>query len=132
MSCNEQMYSELPEEVREEWEEFIECTVASSVRNAVRNILADMECILPDGTHINSLRLTSPDKTRVLLCYGGLRVEDTSQFSGQHYPDGWGLVVQTGMDNWDMLYVYPTKDEAIAALERVKNALDDHLDALDL
>lgn len=135
MSCNEQMYGELPEEAREEWEEFIESAVASSVRNAVQNILADMECILPDGTHVipkKYLRLTSPDKTKMLLCYGGLRVEDTSRFSGRHYPDGWGLVVQTAADAWDMLYIYSTKDEAIAALEKVKNALDDHLETLDL
>ena len=78
------------------------------------------------------MRLTSPDKTKVLLCYGGLRVEDTSKFSGTHYPAGWGLAIQTRVDSWEPIFIYDSKEKAVSALEKVNKAMNDGLDSFDL
>lgn len=145
MGFNEQAYNEIQDAIddvledavndaldnamddfRESMEEVVTETVSSSVENAVRNIFSDLEFIFPDGTHViprEKMRLSSPDKTRVLLCYGGLRVEDTGKFGGNCYPIGWALSVQTRIDCWDVIYVYPTKTEAVAALEKVNEAI---------
>ena len=113
----------------------LESAVEASVEKAVRNLFSEFELVLPDGTRVipkKQLSLTSPDKTKVLLCYGGLRVDDTGLFSGDFYPAGWGLTVQTRIDSWEILYVYQTKEEATAALEKVSMAIRDGLEFLDL
>lgn len=124
--------------LEEEFEDFktsIEDSVEASVENGIQNLLARFELALPDGTHLipkKQLSVTAPDKTKVLLCYGGLRVEDTSKFSGNFYPVGWGLMIQTRIDSWEMIYVYQTKPEALDALERVEKAIRDGNEFLDL
>ncbi len=134
----EELSTTLEDSIEEKFEELtdsLENSVESSVENAIQNFLSKYGFILPDGTRVISqkqMSLTSPDKTKVLLCYGGLRVEDTSKFSGNYYPVGWGLSIQTRIDSWDIIYIYETKDEATKALEKVKNALISGADSLDL
>ena len=128
-------FQETIEEQFDELTESIGDYVNSSVENALQESLSQFEFVLSDGTHViprKQMSLTSPDKTKVLLCYGGLRVEDTSRFSGKYYPVGWGLSIQTRIDSWEIIYVYETKEEAIKALEKVKNALNNGIDSLDL
>lgn len=132
------MDEKITEAIEEQFEELsntIMDSVQASVENAMQNLFARFELALPDGTHLiprKQLSLTSPDKTKVLLCYGGLRVQDTSKFSGNFYPAGWGLSVQTRVDSWEMIYIYETEEEAIKALEKVNKAIRDGADFLDL
>ena len=98
-------------------------SVQASVQNAIENMLAGFEFTLPNGvkvTPIKKLTVTSPDKTRMFVCYGGLKV------------DGLTLLVQTRVDCWQPIHVYETQEEAIQALDKVKKAMMDGLDFLDL
>ncbi len=107
----------------------------SAVENAVSKVFSEFEFILPDGTRVlprKRMSLTSPDKTKVLICYGGLRAENTERFNSSNIPAGWGLSVQTGIDSWEIIFVYKTKDEAVSALEKVKNAIDNGVESLCL
>lgn len=56
----------------------------------------------------------------MFVCYGGLKV------------DGLTLFVQTRVDCWQPIHVYETQEEAIQALDKVKKAMMDGLDFLDL
>lgn len=142
MDSTNQEREELEETIQnileDQFEDFtasLEDSVESSVEKAIQNLLSRLEFVLPDGTHViprKQLSLTSPDQTKVLLCYGGLRVDDTNRFSGNLYPAGWGLTVQTRIDSWEIIHVYEKKDDAVAALEKVKKAIRDGLDSLDL
>lgn len=98
-------------------------SVQASVQNAIENMLASFEFTLPNGvkvTPIKKLTVTSPDKTRMFVCYGGLKV------------DGLTLLVQTRVDCWQPIHVYETQEEAIQALDKVKKAMMDGLGFLDL
>lgn len=98
-------------------------SVQASVQNAIENMLDSFEFTLPNGvkvTPIKKLTVTSPDKTRMFVCYGGLKV------------DGLTLLVQTRVDCWQPIYVYKTQEDAIQALDKVKKAMIDGIDFLDL
>lgn len=101
----------------------VEDSVEASVQNAIQNMLSDFDFTLPNGVHVSprkKLSVTSPDKTKVLVCYGGIRV------------DGVSLFIQTRVDCWEEICTYPTKEEAVQALEKVKNAIKNGLEFLDL
>lgn len=98
-------------------------SVQASVQNAIENMLSSFEFTLPNGvkvTPIKKLTVTSPDKTRMFVCYGGLKV------------DGLTLLVQTRVDCWEPIHVYETEEEAMQTLDKVKKAMMDGLDFLDL
>ncbi len=123
------------EDALDDLESTIEDSVEAAVQNAFQNMLSELEFVTPDGTHIvprRKMRLTGPDKTKVLICYGGLRVEDTSKFSGNHYSAGWGLAIQTRVDSWELIFIYDSKEKAVSALEKVNKAMSDGLDSFDL
>ena len=131
----EDMIQNAVEDAFDDLEATIEDSVEAAVQNAFQNMLSELELVTPDGTHIiprKKMHLTSPDKTKVLLCYGGLRVEDTSKFSGTHYPAGWGLAIQTRVDSWELIFIYDSKEKAVSALEKVNKAMNDGLDSFDL
>jgi hypothetical protein len=65
----------------------------------------------------------SPDKKKLLNCYGGLTVEDTTRWNGA-LPKGWGLRVQTRISCWELLYVYETESQATEALIKVQTAIE--------
>ena len=127
---------ELTEEIREMLDEFhgefldsAGDLIDNSVRDAVGSVLEDFTFVLPDGTQVvprKKMRLTSPDRTKVLMCYGGLRVQTVTDTAG------WWLVVQTRADSWEQLCAYPTKEQAIEALEKVGRALDENRDSFAL
>ncbi|MBQ0125099.1 MAG: hypothetical protein KBS59_02095 [Clostridiales bacterium] len=123
------------EDAFDDLEATIENSVEAAVQNAFQNMLSNLELVLPDGTHIvprKKMRLTGPDKMKVLICYGGLSVEDTSKYSGSHYPAGWGLAIQTRVDSWELIYIYDSKEKAVSALEKVNKAINDGLDSFEL
>lgn len=112
----------LMEEIEERIEDMVYDHLAGSVENVIQNnlkeilseALSEMEITLSNGAVIRPpkhMKLLSPDKTKMLLCYGGLRV------------DGCTLMVQTRISCWEAIYAYPTREEAIKAFEKVKNAM---------
>lgn len=97
----------------------VEAAVIRSLHDALPEALSesltDFEAVLPNGTIVRPrqhMKLLSPDKTKLLLCYDGLRV------------DGCTLMVQTRISSWETIAVYPNREEAVAALLKVKNAMD--------
>ena len=101
----------------------VTCAVQDSFIEALSESLSRFEFSLPDGTKITPkqyIRVLSPDKTKMLLCYGGLRV------------DGCTLVVQTRISSWEGIAVYATKEDAIEALLKIKDAIDNNLPQIEL
>lgn len=126
---------ELMDEMTSRIEDAVEAAVADQVEDAVTCALqdvlpevlgecfADFEFVLPNGTVVRPrqhMKVLSPDKTKLLFCYGGLRV------------DGRSLVVQTRVASWETIAVYPSREEATEALIKVKNAMDAQMETLEL
>ncbi len=116
-------------------EDIVEDAIADQVEDAVigalQNILpevlsecfVDFEFVLNDGTIVKPkqhMKLFSPDKSKLLLCYGGLRVDGTS------------LMVQTRISCWESIAAYQSRAEAIEALAKVKKAMEDNLSVFEL
>lgn len=125
----------LMDEMAERIEDAVENAVADQVEDAVtcamQNMLpevmgecfADFEFVLPNGTIVrprSCTKVLSPDKSRLLMCYGGVKVDGTT------------LMVQTRASSWERVAGYRSREEAVEALMKVKNAMDAHVDTLEL
>lgn len=96
-------------------EDVVICSLQDALPEALSESLTAFEFVLSDGTLVRPrqyMKLLSPDKTKLLLCYGGLRV------------DGCALTVQTRINCWETIAVYQSKEDAVAALLKVKEAMD--------
>lgn len=101
----------------------VTCAVQDAMSEALSESLSDFEFILKDGTVVRPkprMKVFSPDKSKLLICYGGLRV------------DGSSLMIQTRASSWDYIAHYPSKEEAIKALVNVKNAMESGVAMLEL
>ena len=103
----------------------ISCEVADAVECAVHDAL---ESALPDALRACLAELLqskprtmvlSNDKTKYISCYGGLRI------------DGTQLMIQTGYACWDRFH-YATKEEAKENLLKIKKAMDEGLESIEL
>ena len=99
--------------------------VGKMVQDALDNLTGNgCKFVLNDGTVIKTkerMRIFSPDKSKMLILYGGLRVDGTS------------LMVQTGPgSNYEYLACYKTREEAIATFVRVSEAMDAGLTKFEL
>ncbi len=95
-------------------ESAIACSVQDFFEEGLNESLSRYEFELANGTVVRPrqyMKLLSPDKSKLLLCYGGLRV------------DGLSLLVQTRATCWDRIASYSSKEEAIKALTKVKDAM---------
>lgn len=109
--------------VEEQVTDAVTCALQDALPETLGESFADFEFVLPNGTVVRPrqyMRLLSPDKTKLLLCYGGLRV------------DGCSLMVQTRVSSWEAIAVYASREEAVEALLKVKNAMDAHLETLEM
>jgi hypothetical protein len=78
---------------------------------------------LKDGTILQmkqKMRAMTPDKKRVLICYGGMRVVGTS------------LQIQTRISCWETFWNYETEEQAIAALQKMNAAIDRGLSMIEM
>ncbi len=92
-------------------------------KGGIEQFLSDHEFKLSDGTIIQSRPMTkvmNPDKTKVLICYGGLRV------------DGCSLVVQTAISRWESLYSFESPEAAVDALKTVTEAIEQRVSLIEL
>ena len=88
----------------------VTCAVQDVFEEALHTSLSRFEFVLADGTVVRPrqvAKIISPDKTKMLPCYGGFRV------------DGCTLIVQTSATCWESIAVYKTKEEATKALKNV-------------
>ncbi len=127
----DELMDEMAARIEDAVESAVEDQMADAVVNAVQDTLpevmgecfADFEFVLPNGTIVRPrqyMKLLSPDKSKLLLCYGGLKVDGTT------------LMVQTRISCWETIAVYQSREEAVEALQKVKNAMDAHVDTLEL
>lgn len=105
----------------------VEASISSELVGAVSFALNDYfsgcNFTLPDGTVLAQrpkLKVQNPERTKLLVCYGGLRV-DKYKLKGQ--PDRYRVWVQTAPSSWDSIAVYDSKDEAKAAMSRIIEAM---------
>ncbi|MBQ9948811.1 MAG: hypothetical protein IJO91_10545 [Oscillospiraceae bacterium] len=113
----------LEEILNEKIENAVTCTVQDTLSEALKESFSDFEFVLTDGTIVRPIprmKLLSPDKSKLVLCYGGLRV------------DGCSLIVQTRISSWESIAVYHSKEAAIEALSRVKDAMENNLQLFEL
>lgn len=113
----------LEEILNEKIENAVTCTVQDTLSEALKESFSDFEFVLTDGTIVRPIprmKLLSPDKSKLVLCYGGLRV------------DGCSLMVQTRISSWESIAVYHSKEAAIEALSRVKDAMENNLQLFEL
>ena len=110
----EKMKDELLDEMDEKLQEAVDDSLSEIVTEALEAYFASHTFALSDGTVIQPkeyLKVLSPDKRKLLPCYGGLKV------------DGKTLVVQTRISSWQSLCWYDTEEEAVAALLKIKDAM---------
>ena len=126
----ERMTDELEDRMSDEMEAIVQdalsATLPELVRESLQDFFADYVFRLPDGTQVmprERLKLLSPDKTKQLVCAGGLRVSDTSFWS--NCPKGWALKVQTRISSWEIIHIWSEKAEAVAALEMASHAMEE-------
>ena len=102
------------DEMYEGIQEAVNDSLSEIVAEALDTYFSSHSFAFPDGTFIQGkeyLKVLSPDKKKLLPCYGGLRV------------DGKTLTVQTRISCWSSLCWYETEEEAAAALLRIKDAM---------
>ena len=89
--------------------------VQHALPEALGECISKMEFRLRDGTIVRpreQTKVLSPGKDKLLCCYGGLRV------------DGECLLVQTRLTCWEMIAAYPDRETAVAALNRLRLAME--------
>lgn len=116
-------------------DEAINDSISEFFSEGMEDFWATHPLVLNDGRIVSAKQRTkvmSPDKKKVLSCYGELRVEDTSKWDGRYFPRGWALSVQTRISSWDVLYVYETEKEAMDALVLVNDAINKGMSLIEL
>ena len=111
------------DEMGESVQEAVNDSLSEIVSEALESFFAFHTLTLSDGTMIQSkehLRVLSPDKRKLLPCYGGLKV------------DGKTLVIQTRISSWQSLCWYDTEEKAVEALLRIKDAMQSGIKYLEL
>ena len=110
----ENMKCDLLDEMSESVQEAVDDSLSEIVTESLEAYFASHAFALADGTVIQPkeyLKVLSPDKRKLLPCYGGLKV------------DGKTLVIQTRISSWQSLCWYDTEEEAVAALLKITDAM---------
>ena len=113
----------LRDEMSEIVQEAVNDSLSEIVSEALEAFFSAHSFKMPDGTVLQPkehLKVLSPDKRKLLPCYGGLKV------------DGKTLVIQSGISRWEALCYYSTAQEAAAALLRIKDAMQSGMKYLEL
>lgn len=121
----EDAISDMKDDLTDEIEDMIEDTISNYFPEILANCLSDMEFCMKDGTVVRPAQrkkiwLLSPDKSKMMECRGGLKV------------DGCTLIIKTGVNSWRDIAVYDSREMAIEALQRVKDAILSGVEILEL
>lgn len=119
----EDALEDMQEEMEDKLQELVSDSISDFFAEGMEEVLHSHQFVLKDGTVIQPRQRTkvlSPDKTRLYPCYGGLRIDGTT------------LQVQTRISSWNPLCTYQTKEEAVQALLKVKNAMEQGLSIIEL
>ena len=105
--------SEIADELSCEVADAVECAVRDALPEALRECFAELLNPKP------RTMVLSNDKTKYISCYGGLSINGTR------------LMIQTGYGSWDC-FCYSTKEEAKENLLKIKKAMDEGLESIEL
>lgn len=111
----DEIKASVEESVGDSIESVLTDMVEGTVRDAIFECMSEFEFVLKDGTIVRPCRrmkLLSPDKKHLCVCYGGLKVWKNK------------LSVQVSSSCWDTIATYPDTESAIAALNAVKDAME--------
>lgn len=114
-ACQDAAENAIDDLLEERLDDMVRDTLQEVLPEAVGECLAGYEFVLKDGTLVRPrqrLRVLSPDGSKLLECYGGLRV------------DGKSLLIQTRVSCWEIIAAYPDREAAIAALQQVLAAME--------
>ena len=113
MEDNSFNISEIADEISCEVADAVEAAAHDALPEALRMCIAELLQPKP------RTMVLSNDKTKYISCYGGLRI------------DGTQLMIQTGYACWDRFH-YATKEEAKENLLKIKKAMDEGLESIEL
>lgn len=119
----EDAVDEMMDELEDRMQEAVSDSISEYFAEGMEEILHNHQFTLKDGTVMQPRERTkvlSPDKTRLYPCYGGLRIDGTT------------LQVQTRISCWSPLCTYKTKEEAVEALLKVKEAMENGVSLIEL
>ncbi|MBR6754025.1 MAG: hypothetical protein IKM05_08360 [Clostridia bacterium] len=119
----EDALEDMREELEDKLQELISDSISEFFAEGMEEVLQNQQFVLKNGTVIQPRQRTkvlSPDKTRLYPCYGGLRIDGTT------------LQVQTRISSWNNLCAYKTKEEAVEALLKIKDAMEQGLSLIEL
>ena len=122
-SAVEDKFEELADELRDAVDEAISDNISEFFAEGLEQFLTNQQFVLKDGTVIkirNKTKVMSPDKKKVVICYGGLKI------------DGRTLVVQTRISSWDWLCSFDTEAEAVEALQKVNAGIEQGISLIEL
>ena len=115
-------------------ESVIEDKLSECFSRAIDDCISTHRFVLQDGTEIKTRQKTkvlSPDKKKLLTCYGDVEVVDTSNWCGRKWKH-WALVVQTGINSKESLCEYDDEREATEALMKLSDAMEQGLSLIEL
>jgi len=104
-------------------EEAVNDSIIEFFSEGIEEFLSSHQLALKDGTILQmkqKMRAMTPDKKRVLICYGGMRVVGTS------------LQIQTRISCWETFWNYETEEQAIEALQKMSAAIDRGLSMIEM
>lgn len=119
----EDALEDMREELEDKLQEMISDSISEFFAEGMEEVLHNHQFVLKDGTVLQPRQRTkvlSPDKTRLYPCYGGLRIDGTT------------LQVQTRISCWNNLCAYKTREEAVEALLKIKDAMEQGLSLIEL
>ncbi len=119
----EEKLEELADGIQERIEECTSDLISGAVEDSIETFLENHQFVLPDGTTVqsrNRTKVMSPDGKRVLVCYGGLRI------------DGKTLQIQERATAWRPLCSFESELEAVEALGKVNDAIEQGVSLLKL
>ena len=104
-------------------EEAVNDSIIEFFSEGIEEFLSSHPFALKDGTVLQTrqkTRVVTPDKKRVLICYGGMKVSGIS------------LQIQTRISCWETFWNYETEEQAIEALQKINAAIDRGLSMIEM
>ena len=104
-------------------EEAVNDSIIEFFSEGIEEFLSSHQLALKNGTVLQmkqKMRAVTPDKKKVLICYGGMRVVGTS------------LQIQTRISCWETFWNYETEEQAIEALQKINAAIDQGLSMIEM
>ena len=120
---SDEIADHMEDRIHEITDEAVNDSIAEFFSEGIEQFMSSHQLETKDGMTLQmrqKTRVMSPDKKKVLICYGGMRV------------DGKTLMIQTRISCWTDLCSYETEAQAIEALQKVNAAIEQGLSFIEL